>query len=97
MANQRSFLNFGKPLLVLNIYAIFFILITSYVNVYQIKWMGIIFEILWLPTLLVILATPALSLFFWFRERFKLTSIFCYVFLLSLLSLILIKVLVKTH
>lgn len=97
MSNTTSYLKFGKTIFGLSIFSVLFILYTSYANVYQIKWVGILFEILWLPVLLVILVTPALSLYWWFKERFMLQSIFFYTFLLSVLAIVLMALLVKTH
>lgn len=73
--------------------AIYFFIIKS-INVYSSALGGIIYEILWLPSLIVLFILPVVSFIFWVREKFKLKSLnLCSIIVavLVVLSIVLIK------
>jgi len=65
-------------------------LFTYFFNVYKYPVVGAIFEIIWLPMLAGIFIIPIISLFFWIKEKFPLTSLYLYSFLISVICLILV-------
>ncbi len=61
---------------------------TQMVNVYHFAFTGAIFEMLWLPLISLIFILPALSLFFWVADKFKLKSLYLYSFLISVITIL---------
>ncbi|MES2487697.1 MAG: hypothetical protein V4581_17335 [Bacteroidota bacterium] len=59
-------------------------------DAYKYAVVGAIFEIAWFPMLAIAFGVPFVSLYFWVRERFKISSVFLYLFLLSAVSVYLI-------
>ena len=56
------------------------------IDVYKIAVVGAIFEILWLPMLALTFGAPVAALIFWYKERFRISSVFLYLLLLSAVS-----------
>lgn len=65
-------------------------LLGKFLNIYASKLAGIIFEILWLPMLLLLFAIPAIALFYWIKSRFKFTSLYFFSLAMSVTVLILL-------
>lgn len=63
-------------------------------NVYSFALASVIFEILWLPMLLLLFGLPVLFFILWAREKFKLRSVYLLLFI-NLVALILILKLYK--
>jgi len=59
-------------------------------DTYKNAAVGAIFEMAWLPMLAIAFGVPLVALYFWVRERFKVSSVFLYLFLLSALLVYLI-------
>jgi hypothetical protein len=55
----------------------FWILGSSF-RVYDVPFMGAIFEVLWLPALIVTLLIPVISLVFLVKEKFSFRSLYLY-------------------
>jgi len=53
-------------------------------NVYSFALVGALFEILWLPMLLMLFGLPLICFVFWVREKFKLRSVYLLLFLTML-------------
>ncbi len=51
-------------------------------DVYRITAIGAIYELLWLPALALLFVLPVISLVNWFRQKFKINSLFLYSFIL---------------
>jgi hypothetical protein len=64
----------GKLLFLLSIFISAFWIVGKNINVYQTKITGAIFEILWLPMILLLFITPCLAAYFWKKEKFVLKS-----------------------
>jgi hypothetical protein len=47
---------------------------TRFINAYKFALVGAIFEIIWLPMILLLFSLPAISLYFLFKEKFSLKS-----------------------
>jgi len=52
-------------------------------DVYSNAAIGALFEILWLPMLLLLFALPVFSFIFWRKEKFSSRSLYLYSFLIS--------------
>jgi hypothetical protein len=64
----------GKLLFLLSIIIAAYWIVSNKVNVYQTKITGAVFEILWLPMLLLLFITPCVAIYFWKKENFVLKS-----------------------
>jgi hypothetical protein len=64
----------GKLLFLLSVFIATYWAVSNKVNVYQTKITGAIFEILWLPMLLLLFITPCLAFYFWRKENYTLKS-----------------------
>jgi hypothetical protein len=62
-------------------------LIGNVINIYASQSAGVVFEILWLPMLLLLFLLPPVSFFCWYKSRFKLNSLYLLSLLISLASL----------
>lgn len=59
-------------------------------NVYEYALVGAIYEIVWLPTILVTFLMPVAIIYFWYRDQFKWNSKFrslLFIFILSVASI----------
>ena len=68
-------LNISKGIFIITLPASIYCILASSIKVYSTSFIGALFELLWLPSLLVIFVVPFISLFFWFKEKFILKSI----------------------
>lgn len=48
---------------------------------YSFKWLGAVFEILWLPMIIALFAMPLAALGLWAKDRFNIRSVYLYVFI----------------
>lgn len=78
---------FASLLLVAIILITVFWLIGKNVNIYQVSFVGVIFEIIWLPMILFTFILPLLCIYFWYSERWSYKSPFLYLTIASSLSL----------
>lgn len=83
-----------KLMLILSTLAAFFWIGGNLFNVYKFAVVGALFEILWLPMLLLLFALPLSLFIFWGKEKFKLRSVYLLLFV-SMLSLIIVLNLIK--
>lgn len=67
--------------------AVFFVLMQT-VDFYSSDFSGALFELLWLPEIVLIFILPVISIVFWFKEKFSLKSIYLYTFIALTVSLI---------
>ncbi len=84
----------GKILSLLSMLVFAFWTIAKRTNVYKFNFIGAIFEMLWLPMLVLCIITPLLAIYFWRKEKFILKSFNLFavvVFLITLLSLFMYK------
>jgi hypothetical protein len=56
-------------------------------DVYRYPVVGAIYELLWLPFLILVFGIPLASIFFWAKEKFKLRSLFLLTILISVILL----------
>mgnify|MGYP000566123606 CR=1 FL=1 len=81
--------NWFAILLLVNFLAVTFWIVSQNVDVYRYAIVGAIFELFWLPIIASLLLMPFVSIFFWYKDKFKKKSKFVYLLLVSLLSIIL--------
>jgi hypothetical protein len=55
---------------------------TRFVNIYQNVVLGVIFELLWLPMILLALSLPFICLYFLFKEKFSVKSAYFWAILI---------------
>ena len=67
-----------------------FWVIANLVNVYEYAVVGALFEIMWLPVILIGFAVPVVALMFWIREKFRIRSPFMYIAALSIVTNVLL-------
>lgn len=79
----------GRIFLLLSIAGLIFCVAGRFTDVYRFKITGAIFEILWLPMLIIIFVIPVVSLLFLFREKFSFRSFYLYSSIVSVLSIVL--------
>lgn len=72
--------------LLITVAAIFGLLFKS-VNVYNSAPLGAIFELSWLPSLLILFVLPLIAMKFWFDEKFKLRSFNLYAIVVAGIAL----------
>ena len=83
-----------KILLIASLAVIVFWVSTFFINVYRFALVGVFYEILWLPMLMLLFALPVLAVVFWVKERFKIRSLYLLI-ILMMVSLILTLIFLK--
>jgi hypothetical protein len=73
---------------VLSIWFVIYWLFGHIINIYEYKAVGVVYEILWLPMLLMGLVLPIVSLIFWYKEKFNFKSFYFFAFLLVVLTIL---------
>ena len=79
----------GKVVLALSVFVLLFVGLSRLLNVYQISYVGAIFEILWLPVILLLFILPFLSLIYWIQEKFNPKSIYLFSIVLGIAAVVL--------
>ena len=73
---------------VLSIWFVIYWFLGQIINIYEFAIVGVVYEILWLPMLLMGLVLPIVSLFFWYKEKFNFKSFYFFAFLLVVLTIL---------
>lgn len=79
----------GKLTIILSFVVLSFIAVAKLFDVYKIAVVGAVFEILWLPMILLLFILPILSIIYWAQEKFSARSVFLYAILISITAIIL--------
>jgi len=58
-------------------------LLSQLINVYQVGWLGAVYELLWVFMLIGLVALPVLSFIYWIKTIFSFRSLYFYSFILS--------------
>ena len=85
--------NLSKNLFILSIEVSLFWILVGLIDVYHFAIVGVFYEILWLPNLILLFALPLISLFFLSKEKKKLHSLYFYSILL--LTTAILKILIS--
>jgi hypothetical protein len=89
---KMSHSTLSKTLFILSIEVSLFFLIGNLINVYHFSLVGAIYEILWLPNLLLLFSLPLVSLYFLGKEKKKLHSLFFYSIVLMTISILILLI-----
>lgn len=65
-----------NPLLVLSISMLLFWLLSKTIDVYQITFLGVLYEIIWLPMLVMLFVLPIINIYSLFKIKNSLMSYF---------------------
>jgi hypothetical protein len=84
----------SKIVLCCSVFVSIFWMLANSIDIYSNKFVGIIFEILWLPILALTCIIPVVSFIFLFKEKFSLRSLYLYALFLLLLAALTIKFLI---
>ncbi|MGW8124049.1 hypothetical protein ACV07N_15425 [Roseivirga echinicomitans] len=76
--------NRPKIIFVLSFLTAAFWVVGQFVDVYHFAIVGAIFEIVWLPMIVLLFVLPVLSLFYLVKEKFSPKSLYLYSFLMLL-------------
>lgn len=57
-------------------------------DIYQYAMVGAIYELLWLPFLLLVFGIPVVSIFLWAKTKFKIRSLFLPTLIISITLLL---------
>jgi len=73
----------------LTIFVLLFVGLSRLLNIYQFAFVGAIFEILWLPVILLLFILPILSIIYWVQDKFNPKSIYLYSMILGIAGVVL--------
>ncbi|MES2748451.1 MAG: hypothetical protein V4648_08725 [Bacteroidota bacterium] len=82
--------NLFKIMVVIAAITLLFWYVGLHINVYQNKFLGAFFELIWLPTIVCSFGIPIAAFFFWIKDGFKITSKFLYLFVVQLIAIFLV-------
>ncbi len=78
----------SKIIFTLSMVVAIFIFLSQVINVYQYPLVGGIFELLWLPVFSLLFILPILSFIFLLKEKFSLSSLYIYSFLINVMTVL---------
>ena len=84
---------FSKIILTLSIIILIFWILSHSIDIYQIAFLGAVFESLWLFMLLGLLIIPILSIVFFIVEKFSFKSLYLYTLIISIITILLMVIL----
>jgi hypothetical protein len=70
--------NTSKLVFVASLIVFLFWFLGLVINVYKVAVVGVIYEIVWLPIILLTLGLPVVSLIAWYKEKFNMRSLYFY-------------------
>ncbi len=85
--------NLSKTIFILSIEVSLFWILGTLINIYHFTIVGVIYEILWFPNMIMLFSLPLVSLYFLGKEKKKLHSLYFYSILL--LTTAILKILIS--
>ena len=79
-----------RILFLLSLLSAIYWFVANSINVYQYAIVGALFELTSIPMLIALLVVPAFSLYYWYKEKFNLKSIYFYAFLIGIATFLLL-------
>ena len=79
---HRFIIFMKRTILFLSILVSIFWVSTRFINAYKYALVGVVFEILWLPMILLIFCLPVISLYFLLKEKFSFKSAYFFAMLI---------------
>jgi len=86
---KKTNMAIGKVVMGLTIFVLLFVGLSRLLNIYQFAFVGAIFEILWLPVILLLFILPILSIIYWVQDKFNPKSIYLYSMILGIAGVVL--------
>lgn len=83
-------LNWHRLFFILSIFLLIFWVFSRMTDVYHFTFIGVVFEILWLPMLALLFVLPVVSFIFWAREKFSAGSFYLYSLLVVVATILFI-------
>lgn len=80
----------SKLYFLLSMIVFIFWLLSRLINVYHFTLVGVVFEILWLPVILLTFALPVLSLISWSKEKFNFQSLHLFTLIIIAITALMI-------
>lgn len=77
----------GKIVFLLSIVVAGYWWLGQVINVYRYAFVGALFEILWLPVLLMLVVLPIISVIMLIKEKVNIRSLYIYSFLISVTTI----------
>jgi hypothetical protein len=78
----------GKGIFLLTLGASIFWIFTKFVPIYENKIIGAVFEMLWLPVVIILFILPILSFLLWAGEKFRVKSVHLFSIILAALAIL---------
>lgn len=78
----------SKVIFLLSIGILAFWLPGKIINIYHYAFVGVIFETLWLPAIVLTFSLPVFSFIVWSKENFNLKSLSLYAFLVTVITIL---------
>ena len=79
-----------RILFLLSLLSVIYWLVANSINVYQYVIVGALFELTSIPMLIALLVVPILSLYYWYKEKFNLKSLYIFIMVISVVALLLL-------
>ena len=80
-------LNPARVIFLLSLIVSFFWITAKAVNIYHYKIAGALFEVLWLPMVMMLFVLPALSVIYWSQKKFSSNSLYPWSLLMIAVSI----------
>ena len=80
------FYEMKKTVLFLSILVSLFWLASRFINIYRFALVGAIFEILWLPMILMVFGLPLISFYYLLKDKFSVNSTYLYAILIMIFT-----------
>lgn len=77
-------------LFLLSLFSAIYWFVANSINVYQYAIVGALFELTSILMLIVLFVVPILSLYYWYKEKFNLKSLYFYTMVISVVTLLLL-------
>ena len=91
MQEEKSFLSNSKTektVFLISLFVALYWILGQTINIYLIAFVGAVYEILWLPLIILLFGLPVLSFVFWVKEKFFVRSLFLYSFIIGIGSIL---------
>lgn len=89
---QPDHLQYSKYIFAASFIVSLFWITGNYIDVHTYKLTGVVFEILWLPMIVLFFVLPVLSVIFWYKQKFNPKSLYVWSLLMIAMAAILIAV-----
>lgn len=78
----------GKGIFLITLGASIFWVVTKFVPIYENKVIGAVFEMLWLPVVIILFILPLFSFLLWAGEKFRVKSVYLFSIVLAAIAIL---------